>query len=265
MKQENGMAQLSEREEQLLSKYFDGECGWLGRFRAKQLLGRNSAARSFFEALSLIGTETQQLSGQKVDLWQAINRRIDQEERAALYLGERRASTETKRIVWNPGFTWGASGAMVTAGLAVIVFATSSTSSNTTQQARAAAGVLPQVQGVERSATLEQASMPQSSIQQNSFIPQEMIPQAALVSEGGASPRSLPNSASFRDPLSEMVEVDWMRSNGSLRLLQDPGERSAIIWVKRKRQPLPVFEGPNRSGIKILNEVSPPSFAVQGR
>jgi hypothetical protein len=43
------------------------------------------------------------------------------------------------------------------------------------------------------------------------------------------------------------MEVDWMRANGPLALIQNPQGKSAIIWVRRKpsaamrnaRQPAP--------------------------
>jgi hypothetical protein len=55
--------------------------------------------------------------------------------------------------------------------------------------------------------------------------------------QGGGSPVRVgryPNS----------LEVDWMRSDGRVRVMQDSGERSAIIWVKRRNVPaaLPVVE-----------------------
>ena len=32
------------------------------------------------------------------------------------------------------------------------------------------------------------------------------------------------------------MEVDWMRGDGPLRVIQNPSEKSTIIWVKRQNQ-----------------------------
>ena len=45
---------LGEKEERLLSLYYDNECGWLKCWRAKRLLERSAAAQHFYSGLNAL-------------------------------------------------------------------------------------------------------------------------------------------------------------------------------------------------------------------
>ena len=72
-----------------------------GRYAAKSLLAKNSDAREFFEQLSTIKNECQEVCSQNDersgDLWERISARIESEERAAFYLGSRREEPARSR------------------------------------------------------------------------------------------------------------------------------------------------------------------------
>lgn len=187
--------QLSEAEEILLSQYWDGECGFLARRRAEKLMRSSAAARSFIDALKGLHSDCRSYeaeNGPKVDLWQRIEARIDAEEQAAFYLGERRREERSERFfsrLWSRQAAWGGLSGAVVATSALVFLA------------------VPRPKSVT--------------------APAQPFYQAAV---GGfaASPASLPHSSR------PTMEVDWMRSNGSLKLFQDPSGKSATIWVRRQ-------------------------------
>lgn len=215
---------LTERQELLLCRYFDGECGLCGRYVAKSLLAKNPDAREFFEQLSAIKTECQEACSQNDeicgDLWGRISARIESEERAAFYLGSRRqepirSGTSLGQKLYKPQVIMGGLSGAAVAGLALIFI--TRTSSPT------------EILTVARGGT------------SGSSAPSD-VTQVAL---GGANQRR-PSKSGART-LSPSMEVDWMRANGPLALIQNPQGKSAIIWVRRKptaamrnaRQPAP--------------------------
>ncbi len=217
---------LTERQELLLCRYFDGECGVLGRYTAKRLLESNQAARGFFDQLSTIRTECQESRSQihdaDSDLWQRISSRIESEERAAFYLGSRREELSTPRArvidkLHTPQAIMGGLSGAAVAALA-LVFITRSTTP---------AAIFTEAGGGVSS------SRPPSDVTQ--------------VSLGNPSPRRLTGPSARARTLASSMEVDWMRANGPLALIQNPQGKSAIIWVRRKpsagmrnaRQPAP--------------------------
>jgi hypothetical protein len=203
---------LSERQELLLSQYFDGECGCVSRYRAQSLLRRSQEARAFLEQLSSISTECQEsCSGSDccADLWQKISARIDNEERAAFYLGSRRETSELPasrffdRIRDRQVILGGLSGAALAALALVFITRT---------------GDIPEIATVARTSV------------SGSNIPSE-VTQVAL---GGSGARLAENRGMHRYAPTSTMEVDWMRANGPLALIQNPNGKSAIIWVRRK-------------------------------
>jgi hypothetical protein len=205
----NKELKLSEREQLLLSRYADGECGFFQSFQAKLLLSRSHDALRYLSNLEKFRSSfSEHLSTQEepqVDLWERINSRIEQEERAALYLGTRRVESP-RNSIWDTlslPSTWvgGLSGAAI-AGAALIFF--------------------------HKPAEIVSFSAPQQIALQSA--PQR-VQQVALGSQRQARPRVAPltQQPSF--------EVDWMRSHGSLNLIPDSGGASAIIWVRRRQPP----------------------------
>lgn len=220
---------LTEKEELLLSRHFDGECGFISRFQAQRLLIRNDQAKLFFNGLSAVGAECRAISSEAkgVDLWSRIDSRITAEESAAFYLGERRSAPTTelapafKRIRLNQALFGGLSGAAVAATLLIIL-------------------AQPAAKDGKAAATL--ATLPQP------------FKQAAL----GALD-SQPIRFNRRDD--STLEVDWMRANGPLKLLQNPSGKSAVIWVRRKNIPTatlravdipPVIEATPHLGLGVI-------------
>lgn len=223
------MKRLTEKEELLLSRHYDGECGFISRFQVQRLLTRNYQAKLFFNGLSTIGAECRAISSEAkgVDLWSRIDSRITAEESAAFYLGERRSAptneqaTAFKSIRFNQTLFGGLSG-MAVAATVLIIFAQ------------------PAAKDGKDAATL--ATLPQP------------FRQAAL----GALD-SQPIRFNRRD--NSTLEVDWMRANGPLKLLQNPSEKSAVIWVRRNKAPTATLRAvditsaikvPSRLGLAVI-------------
>ena len=95
--------ELSEQQQLLLMSLHDGECGVFSRWRANRLVSQSPKAAEFIATLdaisegidSSVAGEVPQLAG---SLWEGISRRIEQEERAALFLGERRVRSAEPRV-----------------------------------------------------------------------------------------------------------------------------------------------------------------------
>jgi hypothetical protein len=198
---------LSEKEELLLSRYFDGECGLFSSFLAKRLLRDNTSARDFFTNLEscahALEAEMAKVSIPAVDLWDRIDNRIDQEQKAAFYLGERRAVERAPslldRLRASQVAVGGLSGAAVAAIALMFMYSPKDITS---------------------------FSVPPTASTSNS---QGQFQQVGF----GASPSSA-RSAGLAQSANRALEVDWMRSNGSLSLIPDATGSSAIIWVRRR-------------------------------
>lgn len=199
--------ELTEREELLLSRYFDGECGFFSRRSAEKLASSSPLARDFLGSLNKAAGTCRAAADESAvgaDLWSRIDARIDAEEHAAFYLGERRSGADSdsllSRLRSRQALWGGLSGGLVAATALLFV-------------------VSPATKEPSRTA-----------------LPGQPFQQSAV---GGfaASPASLGN------PSRSAMEVDWMRANGSLKIIQDPSGKSATIWVRRRpstMQPLGV-------------------------
>ncbi len=196
---------LSDKQQLLLSRYFDGECGLISRTLAKRLLTANPAALQFLHSLQqhsdVVRTHSE-VAETSVDLWSRIEARIEQEERASFYLGNRRVEEQRTSL-----------------------FARA-TSSHT-------------VLGGLSGAAL--AALALFVVYQPKNIPTFSAPQTVAFNPSqGFQPVALGNSAAGMSPNrftqvgSQPMEVDWMRSNGSLALIPDSHGTSTIIWVRRK-------------------------------
>ena len=229
---------LTQEQETLLSRYHDGECNWLTALQAKRLIARSVAASNFLVGLAKIAECAKaQPFKSEIDsnaLWHKVRMRIEQEERSAVFLGNRQAAaTQRPADRRTHGLAWGMSGGLVAAGLVFMMVRNPAPQPvRANQEADLTTEVAPQI--ADLSAPI----------------------QVNTVQYGGApTARSFAAPPAFsEDQLGQVVEVDWMRSDGSLRLLQDPSEKSAIIWVKRRPKREQIFEGPNKNGVRILNE-----------
>lgn len=232
---------LSERQEQVLCRFLDGEGHYLDRFQAKWLLKNNPRAREFVREIEQVGhvvcVDLNRVeSCPDLDrMWGRISQRIDNEERAALYLGERvllpsqqrPASQQRPESLMSRRYGWGVAGLASAACIAFFVVGFETNSSAPAGGRLVATGSSEQV--VARSEGSAVVDLVSSN-------PQEQVSRSRLIGDFD----------------SHGVEVDWMRSQGHVRVIPDSERRSGIIWVKRKRPQNLLIQGPNSSGIRIL-------------
>ncbi|MBX7138534.1 MAG: hypothetical protein K1X83_11180 [Oligoflexia bacterium] len=236
------LARLSEDQEMLLMRYLDGECGFWERRRAQKLLTQRTA-QQFVEEFLEIGQKvalTEQNSPSVVldDLWGKISNRIDQEKRAEVFLGPRRAVADEPGLVsgiaeWFSFASFGRNltlaGGLVAACLGFVMV--QHRTSSMPAQIATGSGAQPLSESALSQALGGRALQPV-----NMSLPEPIydeLPQETFAASAGNAPQAL-----ARRPVNEALEVDWMRSAGRVKLMRDPEQRSTIIWI-RKRQPLP--------------------------
>lgn len=215
---------LTEQQESLLMKFVDGECAWLERRRAERLIAKSSEARSFVDSLLQVGREcsenlTCQPASSGKDMWQRVVQRLEEEERAAAFLGPRRIEREQG---WFDEFvqavlSWrGLSGAFAAAGVAFIAL-------------QYMPGKLPggAVPGGTPIVLKDESAI--------GIQPVSGFGNAAAVSELNGASRSFQRPRLVAD--SDTIEVDWVRSRGRVRMVKDRDAGSTIIWIKQ-RQPV---------------------------
>lgn len=190
---------LSAREESLLCRYFDGECNWFQSILAKRLVNSSEDAKKFLTTLDKLKLEINTREPlplrNAAAFWEDIEIRIDQEERSAVFQGDRIESEQPgifeylfSRRVWASGM----GGAVVCATVLMMV-----------------------VPGYKGSKSGGLASSADNE-------------QTAQMSHG--------RPVILNDHTQQAFEVDWMRGGGPMRVIPDPVEHSAIIWVKRRPQ-----------------------------
>ena len=201
---------LTEHEEKLILRYLDRQANLIDKFKIKRLLSKNAAAGEYLGTMKNLGeklrADAHSLSFQstRVDLWNRISNRIDQEQRAELFLGRRQATSVRPNAFHNlfsrPLYV--GAGAFATAAVMLLIVPMLRTTGGGTTL-----GVNPE----------QMASRIQLS-----------TPAVNLVSTGRERPRII------EEGVPTSMEVDWMRSNGRVRVIQDPTDSSAIIWVKKR-------------------------------
>ncbi len=262
---------LSEREEQLLVRYFDGECGWVEKLLADRLLRRKHGAREFMDTMHVIGEIARNeragilaKNPQPVNLWDRIESRIKAEEHAAVFLGRR--DVEAPRSSWGAKLwpivafdhlAWGGSGALVAACLTYVVMHT---------------GPMMAGGALVNSGASTRLARNSENIRQVAF--HERAPTRRLVRPEDSS-KLADNSRLLEEPLKILdqdlpnaLEVDWLKSAGRVRMMQDPGERSAIFWIKRREPAQLALQQPmTSSGVPVVvyNDRLPGSIPVSNR
>jgi hypothetical protein len=233
-------ANLTESQQQLLLRHFDGECNRLQRWYAERLLSRQASARSFVDQLTtmenVVEDWCQKRCEVRVDLWDRISARIEQEEYMALNV-EPVVETEGFLSKFFEKMAWGFGGAFAAACLAlVVVYSTSPNGEGGGADFLAGQSLVGISESESFASTIGSRSLP---VDFSSKQPQT-VPVAN--SESFAAP--IGNSSGFNrhDPYN--LELDWMRSDGRVKLIQDPLGRSAIIWVKRKDSPRAALGSP---------------------
>lgn len=114
---------LSNKQEILLQRYYDKECGFYGRFLAKRLLGKNSEATQYINSLKscseALQTEIHNIENEFTsNMWNRILARIEQESEV---LNRAKYSEKVKRLRFN-NLWWGVSGAGVAVACGVVSF-----------------------------------------------------------------------------------------------------------------------------------------------
>ncbi len=223
--------ELPGRQEKLLQQYLDGECGFIGRKRAELLLRKNALAREFMRSLKSLRSEARGMLAKDVPpppdrLWERVAMRLEEEERAAFFLGARRIKRERSF----PRISWSIPGAAVAAGLAAFFI----------------------MQQPDEKKTV--ASQNESyGFKEASAFP---IPAVSLVSQGASRGYQAPRIIEETD-----VEMDWLRSDGRVSVIPGPNRRGPIIWIKRERAvPYPRSGG---GGIRIIEEEVPLTVQVR--
>ena len=236
---------LTEKQEILLCRLFDGDLGLINRYRANRLAKRCCAAQEFLRNLESISSavfsssavsSNSALSSSQIhshslppcDLWDRISQRIAAEEHASVFLGARTQQTsstnEKIQQSWYSFFSTqallgGFSGAATTALVLLVVSSYKTGPSSTGLVANSTNG-----NSVSQQFT-------QATLTNNGF-------EHSRTSVG--APYSAASSASrpllLQDRGNTVMEVDWMRGDGPLRVIQNPSEKSTIIWVKRQNQ-----------------------------
>jgi len=243
------LVELSDRHQQLLSRYFDGECSWFGRMSAERLVRSNKSAQLFLNGLKDIRGFMQapddalgrDMEIGKVDLWDKIAKRIEVEERTAVYLGNRAPIAQTSERHWFglhglQAALGGLSGAAITAAALLIL----------------------KPVGVNE-AGLPTISVPAGSARvalnggQNGFnqVSLDNNPELGGFSGGDSRLRPRMLGATNRSP----IEVDWVRGNGPMKLIQNPEERTTIIWVRRRQNQ--IRDARSSNSVQTLSRARP--------
>lgn len=224
---------LTEKQEILLCRLFDGDLGFINRYRANRLAKRCCAAQDFLRNLESISsavsaTPEHQHSLPSCDLWDRISQRIVAEEHASVFLGARTQHSapihDKHHQSWYSFFSTqallgGLSGAATTALVLLVVSSYKTAPSTSTVVASTSNG-----------ANLSQ-QFTQANLSNNGFENSRTSVAAPFSAAASASRPLL-----LQDRGNSVMEVDWMRGDGPLRVIQNPSEKSTIIWVKRPNQ-----------------------------
>ena len=234
---------LSDKERLMLMAYHDGECGVVGRWRSKRLIARSPEAAEFCAALSDFSREFKSTLGSstpllKDSLWEKISNRIEQEERAALYLGARIAQPVSRKSSTVAPLGWSVAGGLVAASVTVFVFGNSQSNSMVP---------IPAMVGQVAKVPIDTVNL----VSQNDDLPRIIEPGSARLgneSELSFASQSVDRSVRRNDAraLQSSVGVDWMRSDGAVRFFSDPHQHSTTIWVKKRSPTVRFYSSPGK-------------------
>lgn len=268
-------AKLSEREELLLMRYSDGECSKRESAQAERLVKRSDEARCFLEGLNELNSNFSILNSEfsnsaasqssKVDLWDRIASRIREEERLELYLGERVIKSEEAEA--RQGLS-----AKIAAWLGLEAFSSRKISVLASSVAAAALLVVVMQQSpdsgdktVANQGKQNSAEVNTTTLARANDVQQMGAPAKQLVSlEGGASASDEdPRLEEYEEPVilerfnKPSIEVDWVRSDGRVRMIH--GKGAPVLWIKRRGPAQQEFlrEKQNQTVEKIAPAIRP--------
>jgi hypothetical protein len=242
--------ELKEKDKILLMRWHDNSLNFIGRWKVQRLLSNNSCANDYIEELQSLNSKLLQQNNDnshniKIDLWDNISNRIEQEEQAAFYLGQRSFDYREEISTWNrvkQSWVLGIpAGALATL---VITFAINNFSSGVTSN------------------NLNMASNKQLELNTVAIpnIPYSL--QSAAV-------QPVANKKVMKRPTysNNDLEVDWLRSDGRVQMIQKNEQSLPIIWIKREealrrmaKKTFVIENNPNN--IRILDRQSPVSISV---
>ncbi len=252
MREKGSECSLVEEQELLLLRFLDGECGFFERLKAQRLLKRSNSARSFLVEMQEIGDDARLLASDdaftaqfgSVDLWDKISIRLEQEERAERFLGRRPAVQEERGRYAPASSLWmaGATGALASALLLTLVFKnTAVTSSDSFASTTGASRTLASSDVLDSNHELVNFQIGSALGNNNALgnnttirtydghMPSLPITTVSSTGSIGTSP-----SVATSQRVTAPIEVDWMRSDGSVRMLHDSLASAPVILVKKR-------------------------------
>jgi hypothetical protein len=218
--------------------------------------------------------------------------RIEQEEQHAVYSGaltpgrrgqQRRADSPSSWLPSIDRLSWGLSGAAVAAMFTMVLTERSLVGA---KYVDAGAGSTPVIESVESTGAYSGTPRPlysRAGLPARANVANDVASQAHARAVQGLGMTELatvsalagtraPENRVFRPGLELMsedpigVEVDWVRSHGRVRVLQNRESRTAIIWVRRP-QALPLAREQYVRGLPITTEIdnlqAPQAVATQ--
>lgn len=235
---ENNFNSLNDRERSLLMSYHDSsrdlsQLTFTERWKLRRVLREKPEAELFLKFLTNISAQVvEAVTSQNIrlnkSLWSNIDQRIDQEERAALYLGKRDLSLDRDNRGLGQLATWAEYRWAVPSAVAASLIVAGGLFMSKAGQVDS----LTSRATIARSSNSTAGSMgaETSSLSRVRFASkQDDLPQ--IIEPSRNRPQTLSN-----------VDVDWVHSDGAVRFLSDPERNSTMIWVK-KRAPVVKFYG----------------------
>lgn len=244
--------ELTAAQQQLLGRYFDGELGWFQRYSAERLIRNNIVAGEYLAQLAALRagvSEVFAMASKPINLWERISARIEHEERNAIFTRkvEGSASKPARSLAatsglgsgrlaeaWKafPSLGYGFSAGAVSAALLMLVVFPKASSVGSAGNAPAPFGVIAQQPLSERiinsNGSAETVRYSPFDIQGTDFD-LSPAPRGFNGGELGATNREF-RSVSTSRPV-QPVEIDWVRSDGRLRVMRDAQESNPVIFV----------------------------------
>lgn len=236
---------LTIRQEELLAKCFDGEGRLLDRWRMRRLLSINGRAAEYMRSLEGSRAVIRRAPGAPVDLWDRVARRIDEEQKREFLLGRRVLSaggiSRSWRAIFDPSNlrleSWGMPLTAVAASLLGIVVYfergadSASINASSARLSSITSNPLASSSLAKGPAVVPGGGVPGAVLAAEHLAPPRLpVPQVNLVSNGA-------NSGAFSPGFGfdeKGVELEWIRSDGRVRMIQNPQGRSSIIWIRRR-------------------------------
>jgi hypothetical protein len=261
---------LTKREELLLMRWFDGERGRLSNWLVRRVLAKQKAAQEYIRQLELCRASVKQAQDSFVNeesnssIWDSVLARINREEQASLYLGPRITHINSCPhdeegswySVWGERFGWGVCGALGVTVIAVVWQGLPLQRSSAKDNLELSFDKQLVISDKEfepnnKNDLISSGSHLVSFGSQNPAgqVASESAPFESVPFESVLSYRASKYNNNTNEPLGGRIEVDWIRSDGTLRLIEGSESQSTLIWAKRDKYP--------NSSLKLESSPSP--------